>query len=149
MGSRPPSLALRELSSSSRIFHPQHLLPQNSVFVLRKFDSHHLFSFYLDTHTIYVHSSHRQSISLHLLDLFLFLWYEEKYFHQHISLSMSFLLSYFGFEVSSPLLYASESCLGLLFFLWLDFYLGLFDLSFISASLQLLEPSDKHPPHSK
>jgi hypothetical protein len=96
---------------------------------------------------------------LHLF-LFLYLWYEEKYYYQHnllsaqyvalsvqhISLAVSFHLSQFESEVSSSPPWASSSYPGQLIFLWDDFYLSLSDPAFGSTSLQLLEPSDKNLP---
>jgi hypothetical protein len=98
-------------------------------------------------------------LSLHLF-LFLYLWYEEKHYYQHnllsiqyavlsilhISLAMRFHLSQFKSEVSSIPLWASGFYPGKLSYLWADFCLDLFDPAFGSASLPLLEPSDKHLP---
>jgi hypothetical protein len=94
---------------------------------------------------------------LHLF-LFLYLWYKEKYYYQHnrlsvqyatlsvhhISLAVRFHLSHFKFEVSSSTPRASNIYLGKLICLWANFFLGLFDPTFGSTSLPLLEPSDKH-----
>jgi hypothetical protein len=134
LGSLPPSLASREISSSLRIFRPHHPFPQHYILFLWQCEFHHHLSSYPGTHKIYVRFFQRQSILLHRLCLFLFLWLEEKYFYRHTTLSVSFLLSHVEFEVSFPL-YISESCLGQLFCHSLDFFLGLFDLVFSSISL--------------
>jgi hypothetical protein len=55
-------LPSRELSSSSKIFRPQHPLPQHFILELWKCEFHHHLLSYLDTHRIYVRYFHRQSI---------------------------------------------------------------------------------------
>jgi hypothetical protein len=129
MGSLSPSLVSREISTSSKIFYPQHPLPQHFVLKLRQCEFHHHISSYLDTHRIYAQFFHRQSISLHLLCLFLFLWLEEKYFYQYTTSPVSFLVSQIEFEFLR------------LFFRLLSYVLGNFlasALTSTSASLTLL-----------
>jgi hypothetical protein len=101
---RSLALASKEHSSSSRISHLLHIIPQHLISALSKCEFH-LLSFSWDNPKTCVLFSHRHNISLLLLCLFLFLW-EKGLYHHHVFLK-NFLLSQSDYVVSPPHPWAS------------------------------------------
>jgi hypothetical protein len=103
--------------------------------------------FYWDIQNICVLSFHRQNTLFHLLCLLLFLLLAEKCSYRHTVFLVNFLLFQGVYEVSFLHPWAYVLYLGQFLFLYSDFYLCPFDLTFGPIFLQPLNPFDKHLPH--
>jgi hypothetical protein len=104
------ALTSREISSSSKISHHMHLLPQHLTYVPPKCELHLLLSSSQDNPKTCAMFFHRHNILLLLIYLFLFLW--GKSFYYHYSFLENFLLSQSDYVVYLPHLWDFVPCLG-------------------------------------